>query len=69
MKPESEEPLDASWVIAFDEEGNDLALAAQLAAMTPEQRAQSEANVRAFIAEARANLRARRVERDQSADV
>jgi hypothetical protein len=50
-------------------EGNDLALAAQLAAMTPEQRAQSEVNVRAFIAEARANLRARRVERDQSADV
>lgn len=69
MNPESEEPLDASWIIAFDEEGNDLALAAQLAAMTPEQRAQSEVNVRAFIAEARANLRARRVERDQSADV
>jgi hypothetical protein len=39
MNPESEEPLDASWIIAFDEEGNDLALAAQLAAMTPEQRA------------------------------
>ncbi len=64
MGPESEEPLDASWIIAFDEEGNDLALAAQLAAMTPEQRAQSEANWRAAVEEARANLRPRAKQRD-----
>ena len=56
MDRDGDEPLDASWIIAFDEEGNDLALAAELAAMTPEQRARSEANVRAFIAETRANL-------------
>ena len=53
------EPLDASWIIAFDEEGNDLALAAELAAMTPKQRARSEANWRAAIEEARGNLRPR----------
>jgi hypothetical protein len=53
------EPLDASWTIAFDEEGNDLALAAQLAAMTSEQRAESESNWRAAVEEARANLRPR----------
>ena len=53
----SDAPLTAADSIAFDEEGNDLALAAELAAMTPEQRAQSEANWRAAIAEGRANLR------------
>ncbi len=56
----ADSPLTAADIIAFDEEGNDLALAAELAAMTPEQRAQTEANVRAFIAEGRANLRPRR---------
>jgi hypothetical protein len=56
--PEDEE-LDASWIIAFDEDGNDLALAAQLAAMTPEERALSEANVRAFIEELRPTVRPR----------
>jgi hypothetical protein len=68
VAPKPEEPLDPSWIIHFDEEGNDLALAAQLAAMTPEERAQAEANVRAFIAEARANLRPRK-RRDGSGDV
>ena len=53
----NDEPLDDSWIIAFDEEGNDLALAAQLAKMTPEARAQSEANARAFVEEARRNMR------------
>ncbi len=50
-------PLTAADIIAFDEEGNDLALAAELAAMTPAQRAQTEANWRAAIAEGRANPR------------
>ncbi len=55
----ADSPLTAADIIAFDEEGNDLALAAELAAMTPEQRAQTEANFRAAIAEGRANLRPR----------
>ena len=50
---------DASWFVQFDDEGNDLALVAELAAMTPEKRAQSEMNWRAAIDEARANLRLR----------
>jgi hypothetical protein len=69
MDLESEQPLDPSWIIAFDDEGNDLALEAELAAMTPEQRARSEANVRAFITEARANLRPRSTHRDEPADL
>lgn len=36
-----------------------LALAAELAAMTPEQRARSEANWQKAVEEARANLRPR----------
>ncbi len=56
MEPKSDEPLDASWFVHFDDEGNDLALVAELAAMTPEQRAQPEMNWRAAIDEARANL-------------
>jgi hypothetical protein len=59
VPPGSDEELDPSWIIAFDDEGNDLALAAELAAMTPEQRAASEASWRAAIEEARANLRPR----------
>jgi len=41
-----DEELDASWIIAFDEKGNDLALEAQLAMMTPDERAESEASPR-----------------------
>jgi hypothetical protein len=59
VEPKSDEPLDASWFVHFDDEGNDLALVAELAAMTPEQRAQSKKNWRAAIDEARANLRPR----------
>ena len=59
MEPKRVEPIDASWFVQFDDEGNDLALAAELAAMPPEHRAQSEANWRAAIVEARANLRPR----------
>jgi hypothetical protein len=58
MGPEDEE-LDASWIIAFDEKGNDLALEAQLAMMTPEERANTEANVRAFIEKVRPTVRRR----------
>jgi hypothetical protein len=65
----NDEPLDPSWVAAFDEEGNDLALAAELAAMTPEQRAESEANWRAAVEEARANLRPRLTKRDDARSV
>ena len=58
MGPEDEE-LDASWIIAFDDDGNDLALAAQLAAMTPEERAQTEANFQSFIEELRPTVQRR----------
>jgi hypothetical protein len=59
VESKSDEPLDPSWFVHFDDEGNDLALVAELAAMPPEQRAQSEMNWRAAIDEARANLRLR----------
>jgi hypothetical protein len=59
VPPRDDEQLDPSWIVAFDDEGNDLALVAELAAMTPEQRVASEANWRAAIEEARANLRPR----------
>ena len=52
-------PLGPFEVVAFEDEGNDLALAADLDAMTPELRAASagraasEANWRAALEEAR----------------
>jgi hypothetical protein len=52
----SDEELAAAMAANFDEDGNDLALARWVASMTPEERAQAEANLRACIAEARANL-------------
>jgi len=64
----NDEPLDTSWIASFDAEGNDLALAAELAAMTLEQRAASEANWRAAVEEARANLRPR-AKRDDARSV
>ncbi len=46
-------------MVAFDEKGNDLALDAELVAMSPEERAQTEKNVRAFIDKIRPTLRPR----------
>ncbi len=36
MHPGDEELLDASWILAFDEDGNDFALAARTTALTTE---------------------------------
>lgn len=47
----------AAMAANYDAEGNDLALVRAEQAMTPEERAQSEANVRAFIAEGQRTLR------------
>jgi hypothetical protein len=55
----SDEELAAAMAANFDEDGNDLALARWLASMTPAERAQAEANARAFAAELRATLRPR----------
>ena len=62
----SNEQLAAAMAANCDEQGNDLALAADVAAMTPEQRVQSEANARAFAAELSATLRPVRRGRDDS---
>jgi len=53
------EPHDAAWLVAFDERGNDLALEAQLAAMSDEERDRTEQNVRAFVEKVRPTLRSR----------
>jgi hypothetical protein len=55
----SDEELAEALEAAEDAYGNDLRLAEAVAQMTPEQRAQSEANLRSSIAQARATLRRR----------
>jgi hypothetical protein len=54
-----EELAQAMAESVIDADGNDLALARYVAALTPEARARSEANLRAFTAELRATLRPR----------
>ena len=56
--------LEAAMDSAVDEDGNDIRLAEAVAAMTPEQRRQSEENLRRSIDEARASLRKQREQRD-----
>jgi hypothetical protein len=53
------EPNDAAWTVAFDTRGKDLALEAELASMSDEERARTERNVRAFIERVRPTLRPR----------
>jgi len=53
------DPRARRWVVAFDAEGNDLALEAELAAMSPQERARTQANFRAFIDKVRPTLRPR----------
>lgn len=57
--PREREPHDPSWIIAFDAHGNDLALQAEVAAMSDDERAKTEENVRAFLDEVRPTLRPR----------
>ena len=56
------EELEAAMAEGFDEDGNDLRLAAWVAQMTPEERRASEENLRRFVEEARASLRVTRHE-------
>lgn len=53
------DPKDAAWTIAFDAQGNDLALEAELAAMSDDDRARTDQNVRAFMDAVRPTLRVR----------
>jgi hypothetical protein len=53
----SDDELAAAMAANYDADGNDLSLIGAERAMTPEQRAQSHANARAFAAELRATLR------------
>jgi hypothetical protein len=58
MRPDHE-PHDPAWTVAFDERGNDLALEAELAAMSDEERLRTEQNVRAFVEKVRPTVRSR----------
>lgn len=53
------ESNDAAWTVAFDASGKDLALEAELAAMSDEDRRRTEQNVRAFVESVRPTLRPR----------
>ena len=54
----SDEELAKAMAANFDEHGDDLALAAEVAAMTPEQRTRSENNLRHWVTQARAHIAA-----------
>ncbi len=62
----SDEELAKAMAANFDEYGNDLALAKDVAAMTPEQWKRSEDNLRRWVEEARACIAAQS-ERDDRA--
>ncbi len=53
------EPHHPAWIIAFDAHGNDLALEAELAAMSEEERDRTVAKLRAFVEKVRPTLRPR----------
>lgn len=53
------EPNDAAWTVAFDSSGQDLALEAELAAMSEEDRKRTEENVLAFVESVRGTVRPR----------
>ena len=58
VDPKRELP-DAAWIIAFDDQGNDLALKAELDAMTQDDRDRTEERVRSFVEKVRPTLRPR----------
>jgi hypothetical protein len=60
----SNEELAAAMAEAVDEDGNDTRLAESVAEMTPEERRQSEENLRRSIAQAQASLRRQRDDSD-----
>ncbi|MEZ4340077.1 MAG: hypothetical protein R3B82_25940 [Sandaracinaceae bacterium] len=51
------EELEALMAAAVDEDGNDIRLAEATARMTPEERRQSDENIRAWAAEVQSSLR------------
>ena len=62
----SDEELAKATAANFDEHGNDLALAADVAAMTDEQRKRSEDNLRGWVERARAHIAIQSEREDRS---